>query len=496
MIWTNPWPAPKASPPAEELTRDNDPPTISPIRHVNSMHHLGQAKTLRFLSIVVSLMLTLCPTPDLRADDYSRLQDWFSQPEATRSAVPEQVDGILKDPAATQVAADRLWQAYKSGAVALGWDKDLPMPPLAFDEVKAMSPEQRATMTRGRLVDSGKEMPFFWLAKGGKGTNGWPLFLSMHGGGMDPGQSDPHGSRMNNSEWQAQVRLFLSIYPNGLYFIPRMADDNDGRWWYHYCQAIYDRAIRRALLFGDVDPNRVYVMGISEGGYAAYRLGAHMADRWAGSCAMAAAEPLETSPPENFRNLPFRCAIGERDTMYDRIGLARRYFARLDELQKADNAAGAYVHFFDEQKGRGHGVEYKTGPEWIVQYERNPWPTRVVWTVQPLHNVIRRQMYWLALDKAPEKLPLYLTASVDRNIVTLSAEQNGSDHQRVPATGAELRVYLNDTLAHLDQPVKVVVNGQTMFDGKVSRRLATLARSLNERGDPCFAFPVEVPIRF
>lgn len=458
-------------------------------------NHPNRTRMIRFLFANVAVVLALSAATDLRADDYSRLQDWFSKPEATRGGMPEPVDGILKDAAAVQPAADKVWQAYKSGAVALGWEKDLPMPPLTFEAVNAMSAEQRSTMTRGQMADSGKEMPFFLLAKGAKGTNGWPFFLSMHGGGMAASPNDPHGSRMNNSEWQAQVRLFASIYPDGLYFIPRMADDNDGRWWYHYCQAIYDRAIRRAILFADADPNRVYVMGISEGGYAAYRLGAQMADRWAGSCSMAAAEPMDTSPPENFRNLPFRCAIGERDSMFDRIGLARRYFAKLDELQKADGATNAYVHFFDEQKGKGHGVNYKPGPEWITTFQRNPWPSRIVWTVQPLHNVIRRQMYWLALDKAPDKTPLYLNASVDQNIVTLSAEQKGADNQRVPAVGAELRVYLNASLANFDQPVKVVVNGKTMFDGKVTRRIATLARSLNERGDPFFMFPVELPIK-
>jgi predicted peptidase len=32
---------------------------------------------------------------------------------------------------------------------------------------------------------------------------------------------------------------------------------------------MYDHIIRRALLFREVDPNRIYIMGISEGGYAA-----------------------------------------------------------------------------------------------------------------------------------------------------------------------------------------------------------------------------------
>jgi pimeloyl-ACP methyl ester carboxylesterase len=457
--------------------------------------HPNRTRMIRFLFANVAVVLALSAATDLRADDYSRLQDWFSKPDATRGGVPEQVDGILKDAAAVQPAADKVWQAYKSGAVALGWDKDLPMPPLTFEAVNAMSAEQRTTMTRGQMADSGKEMPFFLLAKGAKGTNGWPFFLSMHGGGMAASPNDPHGSRMNNSEWQAQVRLFASIYPDGLYFIPRMADDNDGRWWYYYCQAIYDRAIRRAILFRDVDPNRVYVMGISEGGYAAYRLGAHMADRWAGACALAAAEPLDTSPPENFRNLPFRCGIGELDAMFDRIGLARRYFEKLDDLARADGATNAYLHLLDAQKGRGHGIDYRPGPEWIAQFERNPWPRRVVWTAQPLHGLLRRQMYWLALDQAPEKGPLFLDATIVGNTVTLKAEQPGAKGARIPANGITLRVYLNDHLVDLNKSVKLIVNGTVVQDRKVPRRVATLARSLDERGDRCFMFPADMAVR-
>ena len=165
------------------------------------------------------------------------------------------------------------------------------------------------------------------------------------------------------------------------------------------------------------------------------------------------------------------------------------------ELQKADGAANAYVCYFDEQRGRGHGIDYKSGPEWIVQYQRNPGPERVVWTVQPLHGVVRRQMYWLAVDKLPAATPLYLEAKVQHNVVTLMAEQIGSDNQRVAAKGAELRVYLNDSLADLDQPIELVANGRRVFAGKVTRGVATLARSLNERGDPCYMFPVEVPVR-
>ena len=447
--------------------------------------------TLALRIAVVTLMgaATLC------ADDYSQLAAWFLKPEAARGAVPAQVNGTLKNPAAVKVAVDQVWQAYKAGAVALGWDKDLPPLPPTLEEVKALPADQQPKPSPGRLAENGKEMPFYLLAKGHKGTNGWPLFLALHGGGRSSQKVEPHGAPKNTQEWQAQVRLFAAMYPNGLYFIPRMADDNDGRWWYGYCQAIYDRAIRRAILFRDVDPNRVYVMGISEGGYAAYRLGAHMADRWAGACALAAAEPLDTSPPENFRNLPFRCGIGELDAMFDRIGLARRYFEKLDDLARADGATNAYLHLLDAQKGRGHGIDYRPGPEWIAQFERNPWPRRVVWTAQPLHGLLRRQMYWLALDQAPEKGPLFLDATIVGNTVTLKAEQPGAKGARIPANGITLRVYLNDHLVDINKSVKLIVNGTVVQDRKVPRRVATLARSLDERGDRCFMFPADMAVR-
>jgi len=91
----------------------------------------------------------------------------------------------------------------------------------------------------------------------------------------------------------SQMRLTTNLWKSpGLYIIPRMADDREGRWYYGYNQIFIDRLIQQAILFKDADPDRIYLQGISEGGYTAFRLGSMMADRWAGSCAMAAAEPI------------------------------------------------------------------------------------------------------------------------------------------------------------------------------------------------------------
>lgn len=57
-----------------------------------------------------------------------------------------------------------------------------------------------------------------------------------------------------------------------------MVDDNDGRWKFNYNYKAYDQTIRRAILFHDVDPNRVYMMGISQGGYGTEALSTFTTD--------------------------------------------------------------------------------------------------------------------------------------------------------------------------------------------------------------------------
>lgn len=242
---------------------------------------------------------------------------------------------------------------------------------------------------------------------------------------------------------------------------------------------MYDQIIRRAILFRDVDPNRIYVTGISEGGYTAYRLPANRPDRFAAACAMAAAEPMDNAPPENLRNLAFRCAIGEKDSMFDRIGLARRYFARLDELEK--EFPGDYIHQLDAQAGRGHGIDYAQGPRWMVGHTRNPRPKAITWTLQKLHHSLDLRNNWLALDEAPATFPSRIDATISANTITLHGDP-----------GLKVRLFLDDQLVNLDQPVRVVLNDREVFNAKAPRNIGTIVRTLESRGDPTLVYPAEI----
>ena len=427
----------------------------------------------------------------LPADDAAKMTEWFSQPTDQRGAIPSSLTALppLSRDSAQAIQA-QVWQAYKQGAIVLGKDKILP-PPTPHRGKR----RQDATSLEIRTGD--KTMPFVFLDKQTQGDEKRPLFIALHGGGSAGGAATtPHGWAVNTSEWQAQIHLAARLYPsNSLYFVPRMADDNDGRWYYDYCQDAYTDVIRQAILFHHVDPNRIYLIGISEGAYTAYRLGSFMADRWAGAGSMAGGEPLENAPPENMRNLAFRADIGERDTMFDRVGLNRRFGDELTRLQAADPAG---YHFeINVQADRGHGINYQPCPAWLYQFERNPWPTRVTWKVIQVHQRYQKQFYWLALDQPPATFPLLLDAQADRqtNIISLTAHTPGGTEQppsktKLPA----MRVYLNDQLVDLDLPVTILCNQRQVFHGKVPRRVPTMMRSLAERGDPSFTFPAEVVI--
>lgn len=414
-------------------------------------------------------------------DAAKALDQWFaSAEEKPMPMVLEQV--VFPSVDATKRAIDESWKRFVASAAARGDGVDL----------GEIVPVQKDAPPR-MLEVSGKKMPYVLLAKGRKPKNGWPLFISMHGGGAAGRPVEPHGSKMNDQEWAAQIHFAKTIYPNDcLYFIPRMADDNDGRWWYDYCQEAYDQVIRAALMNYEVDPNHVHVMGISEGGYAALRLPANQPDRYAAAAAMAAAEPLDTTPVVNFRNTPIRLDIGEHDTMFDRVNLARTMFAAIEKLHQQDPKG--YVNHLEVQQGRGHGIDYREGPIWALKHSRNPRPQRIVWKVAELHHTLHRTNYWLSLVGDVPNLPILLEAEIDPAKQQIEIKTRLSEDDENPATGQKLCVYLDDQMLDLNRDIRVIVDGKTVHQGAVKRQLSVIAESIRLRADPSMIFSAKIEL--
>lgn len=385
---------------------------------------------------------------------------------------------------------DDLWTAVKNAAKKNNSGKVLP---------KLISTKSK--QIQAKMLKTGeKQMPFVWLDRNSKKKNR-PMFIALHGGGR-MNTKTPHGGAVNTREWRTQILFARRLYPDGcVYFVPRMADDRDGRWYYNYCQDAYRNAIEDAVLRHDVDPNRIYLIGISEGAYTAFRLGSFMADRWAGAGSMAGGEPSRNAPPANMRNIAFRADIGEKDTMFDRLGLNTRFGEKLTEFKKTDPKA--FNHHIQVHKGRGHGIDYKPCPNWLMKNKRNPWPERVLWENINVHGRRKDVFYWVGIPKNElEKFHqsnkngrLLIDARTDKkkNSVDLTVSRK-EKAGLVPQHSLPVYIYLNDELLDLDKPVVITRNGKKIFSGKVKRTTKNFVRSMAQRRDPFYSFPVRIDV--
>lgn len=398
---------------------------------------------------------------------------------------------------ATEVKAvqTELWKAYTGAAKRAGWDKQLLPVPETIEKMTEGGKKPR--LQAGKLVSGDKTMPYLFMAKGKKPAAGWPMFICLHGGGQH-NVKEAHGWDVNDREWQAQMSLTAMVYkPDGLYFIPRMADDRLGRWWHKHNTDIFSRVIRRAILFNDVDPNRIYIMGISQGGYGSCHLAPYMADLFAAAGPMAGGMMTVT---ENLRNLPLRSDIGEKDTMFDRIKYAKQLHAAID-AHKARDPKG-YENVLAIQEGRGHGIDYGLSPSWLATHSRNPDPERVVWRCHEKDGIYRDSFYWISLTDTPETGEFEIVAALDKakNLVTITAgemipaKEKGAKPLRKPLSSSRIVVNLNDAMLDLDKEVTIELNGKQVFNGMVQRTRANILRNIARRGDINYAFPASVTV--
>jgi hypothetical protein len=376
------------------------------------------------------------------------LEKYLAMPAAERAKLEEQDFAkkvISREEAAT--AQELLWK----------------------DHVARIRADRAKEMEARELAIVEKKMPFYYKIFGDKPATGRSLYISMHGGGGAP-------KRVNDSQWENQKRLYE--LKEGVYCAPRAPTDTWNLWHEGHIDPLFDRLIENLIVFEDVDPDRVYLMGYSAGGDGVYQLAPRMADRLA-AAAMMAGHPNETSPL-GLRNLPFAIHMGARDGAYGRNKVAEDWGKKLDELQKADPTG--YPHFTKLHEGKGHWMDRQDAEAipWMAEYRRNVLPKKIVWKQD---DVVGSRFYWLAVDS--NKVPSRAEVIATRDGQTIAIEKSD-----VPA----LTIRLSDAMCNLDEPITVKSQDKTVFEGRVERTIATIAKTLAERGDPKGIFAAEMVV--
>lgn len=398
-------------------------------------------RDMRFVSVVAFSILTLaaCDSPKETSktevpvvDPAAEMNAWLAKAAGERGAVPEV--GLSKELAETALKA------------------------LADEALAALKVERAAEIEAKSITLDGKTMR--WLEKTfGEAAEGKrSLWISMHGGGGAPAQ-------VNDQQWQNQIRLYQP--EEGIYVAPRAPTDTWNLWHEGHIDPLFVRLIEGMVATRGVDPDRVYLMGYSAGGDGVWQLAPRMADRFA-AASMMAGHPNEAKLL-GVRNLPFAIFMGENDAAYDRNKIAAAKGEEIKALQEKD--PGGYEHLVKIYPGMGHWMELKDAESvpWMAKHTRNAWPKKVVWYQD---DVTHDRFYWLEIPAGSAKKDATITATVDKQTITLEGD--------VPAG---MTVHLTDALVDLDQPVVIVVNGKSVFEGKVLRTIGAMISSLKTRSD-------------
>ncbi|MFC1499368.1 choice-of-anchor D domain-containing protein, partial [Verrucomicrobiota bacterium] len=361
-------------------------------------------------------------------------------------------------------------------------------------------------------------MRYDYSTVGTRPTNGYSLYIALHGGGAT-------STSVNDSQWEMMKTYYLTDgVTNGIYLAPRGINDT---WNLHsrpQSYVMYDRIIENMILFENIDPNRVYILGFSAGGDGTYQICPRMADRWAAGN-MSAGHPNGISGKNLYRT-PFLLQVGEVDTAYNRHTQAAQFHVALNGLQS--NAVDGYVHdcyihvgmphnFFDNhQIGQNQQVMLDAAEwlnngdstarsvdanaiRWLDQHVRDPKPTRLIWdlntramtrtgidsggndfwrTQSKVH-----QFYWLDIGTNTSEYPQgsQVIASISNNTIV------------VEESGDYLKVLVSADMLDANDQICVEIGGTSLWF-EVLGNLSGMVSTMIDRGDPNYIFETDIQL--
>ena len=430
-------------------------------------------------------------TAGLSAQTPQEMAAYFAQRIGQPSVfTPAQGDAF--SPEGLAPARDMVWAAWQEANARLDEPKLPALLPLTADTKGALAlPDS---------LEPSATMDYYWGSKGEQPAAGWPVYIYLHGSGP------------REREWSNGLKFATTLFEDApsVYFVPRIPNEGEYyRWWQRSKQWAWNWLLRQLMLQDGLDARKIYVFGISEGGYGSQRLASFYADYWAAAGPMAGGEPLKNAPAENCRNIGFSLLTGAEDTGFYRNELTGLVQAAFDSLQTLH--PDAYRHRVELLPGQGHNFDYRPTTPWLRAFERNPWPRKFSWEDFEMDGWHRTGFYNLVVNRRPGDLRTRYDVEIAGNRIDLTISEVHYQTVRtdpkwgielefartyVPATGGELTLYLDEHLVDLRQEVSVYVNGKLVHQGRVACSVGAMMESLATFYDRERIYPASILIKY
>jgi|GEM_PF-1101969 len=405
-------------------------------------------------------------------------------------------------------AADARAQLERAAA-----DSDYFVRAAAARALHADSATQRASAVACAIPDSAREQ----LARARRSTRaGSPAGTTLRGMASEPFRGWPYGVYVpddylgdepfpliiylagNSGPAIEGVQLgspafertgYLVVYPNSW-----------GGWWRANTETMVDSLLKEVMRKYNVDTDRVYLSGLSNGGTGTFDYASLWPQRWSAAVVAMGAGLFGFTEPggdrpfvSNVTHVPMLFLHGKRDQVIAVAATTKT----VDSLRAQD--ANVAMKIFPEREHElvpGSGDDGAT-VDFFQRHESRTIPKKLVFAAA---TTAHARNYWIELlekdapaagnaladdSSIPDAVRARLGAlvhaevrgAIDDNTIRLDAQ-----HVR------RLRLLLRPDLFTAPEKIKVVLNGKTVFEGPLPNDCALYARTLADYGDPWLAY--------
>lgn len=371
------------------------------------------------------------------------------------------------------------------------------------EEIKVVLRDQRPETipTTGLQLDLDKSLndkpyPYsLYVPAGAKAGDSYPLMVILHGMGGSGSNTIP--------QWVDRLaEEFIILCPS----YPM------GAWWAQPAEDLVLQLIQEVQAKYPVDPNRIFLSGLSNGAIGAYMIGMFYPDLFAGIIPIASGiTPRYMHFLVNLKNTPIYIIQGVHDPVFP-IQLTRRVHQILRDMKYP------VTYREHEEKGSAHGGHFLPISEvlplvqWMKKQNRNPNPRLVRMTREANHL---GRINWVRLGKGLKLAALQIPGPEreivhvqDGKIATLFAAQKGNNEFEVMGKNLlEFELFFNTEMIDFNAPVRIVTQNlldeegqivpgekQERFNDKLEKDLEVLLRDYKQNRDPSMLFDGKITI--
>ncbi len=411
--------------------------------------------------VLATLAVPLAATPLVSAPGYLTTQVFRYLDTTDGEEAERTLQSILVDPDATLDHVVRIIQTERR-----------------YD------PQPTGAIPEERVEVNGRPYPLsLFVPQTYQPAKGYGLVVCLHGAGFT--------GEAYLERWQSRLGedyvLACPTYP-------------DGAWFTRTAEELVLATIRMVQRRYHIDPDRMFLTGMSNGGIGTWLIGMHHAPRFAGIAPMASGLDDVLMPfLANLRTTPVYMIHGAKDQVMP-VELSRTIARELDAI--------GYPYVYREHQREhpmagGHYFPREELPDlvaWFNAQRRNPIPTTVTVVREASHF---HPFGWVRIDAtdaiaafSEDLISKHDDLTKKKRYARLEASITAPNRIEVE-TGLVQRytLFLNDQLVDLSKPVTIVTNKQVSFEGTVSQAVETLLRQARLRQDARQLFPAQLAVQ-